>query len=173
MFIVVPWDEMNVKVVTKPTGFPASASSRRIGVSAYGYGGTVAHAVLESARSVAPEYSAHRSMRHLKGIEDELGCVEPDAGRPHLLLFSAHDRPTLQNNIEAFSTRCQDASLVDLAYTLGLRRTKFQERAFAVARRESFESDVKGALCEISSAPQEAACLAFVFTGTYTSIPRS
>ncbi|KAF3056229.1 Lovastatin diketide synthase LovF [Daldinia childiae] len=137
----IPWDDMNVKVVTKPTGFPASASSRRIGVSAYG------------------------SMRHLKGIEEELGFEGSDDGRPQLLLFSAHDRPTLQNNIEAFSTSCQDASLVDLAYTLGLRRTKFQERAFAIARRETIESNVKDALCEISSAPQEAACLAFVFTG--------
>lgn len=165
MLVLVRWDEMNVKVVTAPIAFSSSRPLRRIGISAYGYGGTVAHAVLESAKSIIPDYCSHKFMRPIKDTPNGSGYAEADADRPYLLLFSAHDRPTLKNNIDEYSTLCQDVNLLDFAYTLGLRRTKFQERAFAIVGGEIFNSSFEAASADIRTAPREAACPAFVFTG--------
>ncbi|KAI4865013.1 putative polyketide synthase [Hypoxylon rubiginosum] len=168
----IRWDEMNVKVVTAPIAFSSSRPLRRIGISAYGYGGTVAHAVLESAKSIIPDYCSHKFMRPIKDTPNGSGYAEADADRPYLLLFSAHDRPTLKNNIDEYSTLCQDVNLLDFAYTLGLRRTKFQERAFAIVGGEIFNSSFEAASADIRTAPREAACPAFVFTGQGAQWPQ-
>ncbi|RYP74755.1 hypothetical protein DL771_002819 [Monosporascus sp. 5C6A] len=161
----IPWEEYNVKVVTEPTPFPKSTPVHRIGVSAFGYGGTNAHTILESTQSLIPGYHSHKFMHCLKGVPDGLKHEDPDADRPYLLLFSAHDVPTLKNNLADYLGCCNDAQLIDLAYTLGLRRTKFPQRAFAVVRKESLESDIKVGMNDITSFSGQALIPAFAFTG--------
>ncbi|KAI0025583.1 putative polyketide synthase [Xylariomycetidae sp. FL0641] len=168
----IPWDDINVKVVREPTPFPASMPVKRIGVSAFGFGGTNAHAVLESADSVAPGYRAHKFMHHAEGVPNGTAHSDPDADRPHLLLFSAHDGPTLKNNIANYSTHVHEADLIDLAYTLGLRRTKFPCRAVAVGRKETLERDIQAASTDTISAPNVPAKPAFVFTGQGAQWPQ-
>ncbi|KAI1502975.1 putative polyketide synthase [Biscogniauxia marginata] len=160
----IPWDEYNVKVVRKITPFTNSTPIRRIGVNAFGYGGTNAHAILESVNSLVPGYRTHKSMHHAEGVPNGSNRKDPDTARPHLLLFSAHDKPTLKNNLADYSMSCNTADLIDLAYTLGLRRTKFPQRAFAVARKESLELDIKAASNNIFS-EREPTVPAFIFTG--------
>lgn len=92
--------------------------------------------------------------------------------RGHLLLFSAHDEPTLRNNLIDHSAACNDAPLLDLAYTLGARRTKFTWRTFAVAKQGSVDSAIEGAAAGITSRPLEAARPAFVFTGQGAQWPQ-
>jgi phthiocerol/phenolphthiocerol synthesis type-I polyketide synthase B len=43
----IPFDELRLKVVDETTRWPATGRSRRAGVSAFGFGGTNAHVVLE------------------------------------------------------------------------------------------------------------------------------
>lgn len=165
---LVPWENLNVKVVTEPTFFPRSAPLHRIGVNAFGYGGTNAHAILESAKSFLPlDYRCHKFISHLEGVPNGASHTEFDAGRAHLLLLSAHDEPTLKSNIDGISTKCQDANLLDLAYTLGLRRTKFKKRAFAVCNEKTFQSDMNATCTSICQAPDKTGTPAFVFTGIY------
>ncbi|MFI1240349.1 type I polyketide synthase [Nocardia salmonicida] len=45
----IPWKEYGLRVVQEHEVWPASSKIRRAGVSAYGYGGTLAHVVLEQA----------------------------------------------------------------------------------------------------------------------------
>ena len=45
----IPFDELRLKVVDETTRWPATGRSRRAGVSAFGFGGTNAHVVLEQA----------------------------------------------------------------------------------------------------------------------------
>ncbi|XXH01498.1 hypothetical protein Hte_007858 [Hypoxylon texense] len=170
----IPWNDYNVKVVTKATTFPPSARCRRIGVSASGYGGTNSHAILESIDSVAPGYRRHVSMfdaakQSTNGVNQE----EPTTiSRPHLLLFSAHDAPTLKSNLARYASQCQNADPVDLAFTLGVHRTKFPHRTFAICREDTIKNGVSAAAADIVSAPAEAATPAFVFTGQGAQWPR-
>ncbi|GAA0454681.1 type I polyketide synthase [Streptomyces olivaceiscleroticus] len=52
----IPWADSGLTLVTGPTVWPATGDRpRRAGVASYGYGGTIAHAVLQSApRRTAP-----------------------------------------------------------------------------------------------------------------------
>ena len=45
----IPFDELRLKIVDETTRWPATGRSRRAGVSAFGFGGTNAHVVLEQA----------------------------------------------------------------------------------------------------------------------------
>jgi len=45
----IPFDELRLKVVDEPTGWPATGRPRCAAVSAFGFGGTNAHVVLEQA----------------------------------------------------------------------------------------------------------------------------
>ncbi|MFL6075728.1 MAG: beta-ketoacyl synthase N-terminal-like domain-containing protein [Mycobacteriales bacterium] len=51
----IPWDTAGLRVVTEPTPWPDTGGGpRRAGVSGYGYGGTLAHVVLEQAPETDP-----------------------------------------------------------------------------------------------------------------------
>jgi acyl transferase domain-containing protein/acyl carrier protein len=50
----IPFEDLRLKVVDRPTGWPASASPRRAGVSSFGFGGTNAHVVLEQRPDPVP-----------------------------------------------------------------------------------------------------------------------
>ncbi|KAI1780980.1 putative polyketide synthase [Hypoxylon cercidicola] len=161
----IPWSDYNVKVVTEPTSLPVRSSVQRVGVSAYGYGGTNAHAVLESVQSYAPGYRQCKHVNQAQGALNEVVHVDVDCNRPHLLVFSAHDSPTLKNNIADIASTCHDAEPIDLAYTLGIRRSTFSQRAFAIGRKLSLETDIKAAVTEIFAAQTSHFVPAFVFTG--------
>ncbi|MFI1400752.1 type I polyketide synthase [Streptomyces sp. NPDC020681] len=45
----IPWTESHLSVVAEPTPWPRTGHPRRTGVSGYGYGGTIAHVILEQA----------------------------------------------------------------------------------------------------------------------------
>ena len=163
----VPWTERTVHVVTQPMAFPERQLLRRIGVSAFGYGGTNAHAILESADNlVPPHHLRHRFVRPLGACVSQ-SVVPPDevAPRPSLLLLSAHDEPTLKNTISDYARECKDADLLDLAYTLGVRRSKLARRTFAVCRKSTFATDMLEASSSSLMAPNQPTRIAFVFTG--------
>lgn len=62
---------------------------------------------------------------------------ENGARRLILLPFSGHDDYSLKANISALSSVAGQYDPIDLAYTLGARRSKFFQRAFAVADVDS------------------------------------
>jgi acyl transferase domain-containing protein len=143
---------------------------RRIGINAFGYGGTVAHAILESAESMVPKsYHNHTHSRRFTALPLYKGLnPEKDKGRlPRLLLFSAHDEATLQNNIADYSCHCHMMdNPVDLSYTLGLRRTHLPYRAFAVTRFKNFSQDIEAASTTVTK-ESGIVQVGFVFTGKY------
>ncbi|KAF7864333.1 uncharacterized protein EAF02_010301 [Botrytis sinoallii] len=88
--------------------------------------------------------------------------------RPYLLVFSAHDRETLERNIDAHAQLnfglAKGQPMLDLAYTLACRRTKLTRRAFAVCRKESYVNSLSSAL-ENDHAEKGPATVALIFTG--------
>ncbi|KAF7533617.1 hypothetical protein G7054_g6912 [Neopestalotiopsis clavispora] len=173
----IKWNDFNIRVITEPTPWPTSMPVRRIGINAFGYGGTNAHAILDNAASLVPP-------AHLKGwrsvsrphssraVNGHNWPSENEDDYSHLLVFSAHDEPTLRNNLADYAARCRDAPLLDLAYTLGKRRSKFKRRAFAIAKQGSLTSVVQDATATITTAPSDSARIAFVFTGQGAQWPQ-
>lgn len=162
-----------MQVVTKLTPFPSSLPVRRIGVNAFGYGGTNAHAVLESVDSVAPGYRRHSTSKHAShhanGTNGINGLTELESGkaRPQLLLFSAHDKLTLQNNLADHERICSQYDPTDLAYTLGRRRSKLSHRTFAVVdpKGSDLETEFQKASTDILVETGKTISAALVFTG--------
>lgn len=145
---------------------PESTRPRRIGVSAFGYGGTNSHAVLEEFGLGSPGRPRHKGIRTLQGVSRPLdGADSYDDGRSHLLLISAHDEATLRNNIQDLLSTAQTANLLDLAYTLGVRRTKLPERAFIVAHKDRTKVEIRIENTRISS-PKNPPVIGLVFTGS-------
>jgi acyl transferase domain-containing protein len=136
--LTVPWEELNVKVVTKPTAFPSNLPCRRVGVSAFGYGGTNGHAILESTNSFLPEYCGYRRPMEIEQTGSHMHRrIE---GQAHLLLLSAHDQPTLLKTTKSIERYCNSTNVFDLAYTLATRREEHPTRTFAVCHEANCSS---------------------------------
>ncbi|KAK7936648.1 polyketide synthase [Apiospora aurea] len=122
-------DPTNMAVATELSDWPRRSRIRRAGVSAFGYGGSNAHCVLES----------------FDRVSSREGTSEADTvGKAYVLPLSAFGRNSLeqrlQDSLQAIG-RSNPDTMEGLAYTLGCRRTHFQQqRAYVVAQSHAGES---------------------------------
>ncbi|MFD8719844.1 SDR family NAD(P)-dependent oxidoreductase [Streptomyces sp. NPDC059629] len=121
----IDFAELGLRVVTAPTAWPTAGDRpARAGVSAFGFGGTNAHAVLEQA----PPTGAHPTQ-----ADDE------EAGHPHILVVSARSSDRLADAAASLSqwVAADDApALTDIAHTLASHR-RGPSCAAVVARTRS------------------------------------
>ncbi|KAL9047293.1 MAG: hypothetical protein Q9214_000093 [Letrouitia sp. 1 TL-2023] len=92
----------------------------------------------------------------------------PHPGRPRrlvLLPFSAHDDYSLRENVAAISKVADDYDAEDLAYTLGGRRSKFFQRAFAIGEPGFLKSALDTSQMVFGKGSASAQRVGFVFTG--------
>jgi amino acid adenylation domain-containing protein len=97
------------------TAWPRTAVPRRAGVSAFGFGGTNAHVIMEEAPAPA--------------------VPMPGAG-PQLLLLSARTKTSLSGNVARLAAHLESQpylNLADVAYTLRAGRKAMTERVCLVA----------------------------------------
>ncbi|MDC8758075.1 SDR family NAD(P)-dependent oxidoreductase [Janthinobacterium fluminis] len=156
----VNFDAPNPEIDFADTPFYVSAARRpwqdavrRAGVSAFGIGGTNAHAILESAAAAAPS----------------------GPSRPwQLLCFSGKNKAALQANIAQFRAWLADAgeaALADAAYTLQSGRTALEYRA-AVLCRDSADALAKlGQALAPSHSRLANRPVVFMFSGQGTQYP--
>ncbi|KAL8917449.1 MAG: hypothetical protein Q9208_007943 [Pyrenodesmia sp. 3 TL-2023] len=159
----IPWKEWCVQPVTEPTQFPACLPKRRIGVNASGYGGTNLHAIIENLRATDQPPQEYKSFHKAK-VPDRLHTAPSG---PNLLVFSAHDKPTLARNIKRYSEMSNPPDLIDLAYTLAERRSILTSRAYTICRQDSISADILGALQTVRTSVHSPR-IGFVFTGCLT-----
>ena len=162
----IDWKGWKVQVPNEPTPFPSHLPVKRVSVNSFGYGGTNAHIILESADSflLKPQTYKYRSSQKKLKTRSPRGAF--NRNRPFLLLFSAHDKPTLKRNIEAHSAVINDYNLLDLSYTLANRRTHFSSRGIVIASHASIENAFKNNLEQFVFADiKKAPIVGFVFTG--------
>ncbi|MDW6065500.1 type I polyketide synthase [Streptomyces sp. FXJ1.4098] len=138
-------------VNTELRAWPRGATPRRAGVSAFGFGGTNAHVVLEEPPRRAPT---------------------PAGARPQVLVLSAKTADALEHATSKLADQLRDhpdQSLVDIAYTTQVGRARFAHRRSVVCR------DHKDAV-ELLSAPgdprwrklreaRQERTVAFMFSG--------
>ncbi|WP_316782063.1 SDR family NAD(P)-dependent oxidoreductase [Streptomyces sasae] len=121
----IDFDELGLRVVTEPTAWPTAGDRpARAGVSAFGFGGTNAHAVLEQASPTGA---------HPTQADDE------EAGHPHILVVSARSSDRLADAAASLSqwVAADDApALTDIAHTLASHR-RGPSCAAVVARTRS------------------------------------
>ncbi|SDI17048.1 type I polyketide synthase [Nonomuraea jiangxiensis] len=117
----IAWDTSGLRVVTEPTPWPRAGEPRRAGVSGYGYGGTIAHVILEEADRPATRTEGDRgpALYPLSGAS--LEAVQQYAGR---LADRLADDPGV--------------STADVGHTLAHRRAHLPHRAavFAADREQ-------------------------------------
>lgn len=109
-------DDSGFEVRAAATGWPRGLRPRRAAVSAFGFGGTNAHVVLEEA-------------------PDAAGVPGP-ARETELLVLSARTATALESATDRLAERLRrpDASLADIAFTLAEGRQTFEHRRAVLVR---------------------------------------
>ncbi|TEY69066.1 hypothetical protein BOTCAL_0117g00140 [Botryotinia calthae] len=167
-----------IDVVQKMTPWPNGFAACRASVNSFGYGGANAHAIIEAADSILPgrltyirrgqrekDLETYSQSESVEMVGTKCGSQAQVVSRSEfLLLFSAHDISTLKSNIERCRDVAEDYNILDLAYTLGCRRSHFFNCAYTVARKEDVEEDLMEH--EITFAKRgKGGKIAFIFTG--------
>ncbi|MFE7001441.1 SDR family NAD(P)-dependent oxidoreductase [Streptomyces griseus] len=153
---LVPWADMNVRVVDAPTPWRPGSAPRVAGVSGFGFTGTNAHVLLSD--DVAPDAAALPAT-------DEPAGGSADAVR--LLPLSAPDPEGLERLSAAWAerlTRAEPGELAALAATAGAGRAHFPyRRTLWGGSREQLLGALDGAR-PAEPAPR-APRVAFLFSG--------
>ncbi|MET9519178.1 type I polyketide synthase [Streptomyces sp. NPDC002994] len=126
----IGWEGNGLRVVTEPTPWPRRGRPRRAGVSGFGYGGTIAHILLEQATEPATEGGDTEAARDaaqpvLREAPDRLFPLS--AKSPAALRAYAGDLA------EFLTGAGSDTPLVSVGHTLALRRSHLDVRAGIVA----------------------------------------
>jgi acyl transferase domain-containing protein/NADPH:quinone reductase-like Zn-dependent oxidoreductase/acyl carrier protein len=152
----IPWPNFPITIPTTLTEWPAHAGRHVAGVSGFGFSGTNAHVVLESAPATAEN------------------VVREPVIDPQLLTLSAKTEPALRamaGRIAAHLVAHPETSLVNVCTTLNGGRARFTHRLALVAatnaqmrsKLESYASEVDVSASATARAGRRQ--VAFLFTG--------
>ncbi|KAK0615695.1 hypothetical protein B0T17DRAFT_656801 [Bombardia bombarda] len=149
-------EERNISIPTELTAWPDRPSRvRRIGINSFGYGGANAHVIIEAAQTNGSTQSEAKNL-----MVSQSSVVLP---------LSAGTTASLEARIADFSKfDFGNIDILDLAHTLGSRRSNLPVRGFLVASRadkieDSFNQ--KPFITAAAPATSDPAPFAFVFTG--------
>lgn len=160
----IPWDKIDVRVLTKPTEWPAA--NQIAGVSAFGMSGTNAHAILSAppADQNLPNDSARRPTTSVS--QAAVASTTGEASRqdvefaetvpePHLILLSGRTEAALHELAGRYERHLRAHSSIDLAdvaYTTTVGRSHFEHRAAIVADSHEGALAALGSLARSSTA---------------------
>ncbi|GJD04908.1 KR domain-containing protein [Colletotrichum higginsianum] len=163
----IDWKGWQVDVPTDPTPFPKRLPVTRVSVNSFGYGGTNAHTVIESPRSllVAPQSYKYSMAGTTTRGKVARGAV--NRNRPYLFVFSAHEMGALRRNVVAHGKVAANYSLLDLSYTLANHRTRFQSKGMVVTTPATLPGTFVDGIPDfvLSDKKETSHTLGFVFTG--------
>ncbi|MCG5454776.1 acyltransferase domain-containing protein [Micromonospora sp. PSH03] len=118
----IPWETSGLSVVDRLTPWPDNDGPRRSGTGNYGYGGTIAHVILEEA----PQEPSAVAQPSVPTSVDESERVYPLSSAT--LAGVAANAGALADWVER-----SDADLADIGHTLAHRRQPLNARAAVVA----------------------------------------
>jgi 6-methylsalicylic acid synthase len=113
----IPWETSGLKVATEATPWPRTDGPRRAGVSGYGYGGTIAHVILEQADPADEQEST---------VDSGPGLYPVSAASPAGLTKQA-------GKLAKGLAQNPELKTADVGHTLALRRAHLPHRAVVFA----------------------------------------
>lgn len=161
-------DAWGVEIVTKAMDWPRARGLapriRRIGVNSFGYGGANSHAILESNQNHV--FPADRLISESLSLARGTFLIPLSGSKPESLELQAK---RLVAAIEKDSH-----NVVDLARTLGTRRSRLAECGFALVRQKTLAHDLDFEKLQktIEGKTYAAHPFAFVFTGQGAQWPQ-
>lgn len=103
------------------------------------------------------------------GVNGANGHHHTGSRHQYLLPLSAHNEQTLKENVSALREQAGKYNVLDLAYTLGCRRSKLASRSFVVASQDNIPDALNPDSLIISKATgSKELNLGFVFTGNFS-----
>ncbi|KAK4694496.1 hypothetical protein P7C71_g3102, partial [Lecanoromycetidae sp. Uapishka_2] len=162
------------QALTRKTSYPnrsSSANTKSVNSEEYDAVLTKIQSQNNSGSNTTPstEVSDSLSSRVTEDSESSEGSEDLSLRSSFLLPFSATNETALKARVSGIAAmHTETMEIVDLAYTLGCRRTHFAERGFIVAKRGSLSNDLSEERLQMlpniksSGSPSD---LGFVFTG--------
>lgn len=151
-------DHTKFKLLSEPHRWP-DHNIRRASVATSGFGGANAHVIVE-------EYKVHEGS--LANGVSKTNDFQISQKSKFLLPFSAHKPESLLANFQAINAVRSRYSAIDLAYTLGVRRSKLLYRGFAIISEQNgkalVENDELQTAKRLRTTPPK---VGFVFTGMF------
>ena len=125
----IDFEDWKISVPTKMREWQSPDDLRRASINSFGYGGTNAHVILEG-------------YNHSKQSEDFLPTLPEKiagmvSGRPFLIPLSSHSEKAgklLTRSLLSYLEQYQDTAVLDLAYSLSVRRSMHKQRSFAIGK---------------------------------------
>ncbi|KAF4958443.1 hypothetical protein FGADI_2365 [Fusarium gaditjirri] len=163
----IDWKGWKVHVPTEATPMPRHLPVMRVSVNSFGYGGTNAHTIVESPKSLLSMPQNYKYSMHGHSTKAKLARGAVNRSRPYLLVFSAHEAGALKRNAIAHGKVAAKYSLLDLSFTLANHRTRFQSKGMVITTPSTLQStfidDMPGFI--VSKKNETARRLGFIFTG--------
>jgi acyl transferase domain-containing protein/NADPH:quinone reductase-like Zn-dependent oxidoreductase/NADP-dependent 3-hydroxy acid dehydrogenase YdfG/acyl carrier protein len=116
----IPWDRLPVRISTQLHDWAPASGVRRAGVSAFGFSGMNAHAILEQAPAQAPNTAAAPRPMHLLTLSGRSEAALVQSAQRHAAFLAAHDA-------------LPDARLADICATAATGRAHFVHRVALMA----------------------------------------
>jgi acyl transferase domain-containing protein len=110
----INWEGWKVEVPTDSRRFPNHLLVARVSINSFGYGGSNAHIIVESSRSLLAIPQSYKYNKPEKRARSKSIRGAANRNRPYLLTFSAHNAQTLKRNNQAHGKVIPNYSLLDL-----------------------------------------------------------